>query len=163
MPCMTTSNKSGSIFMYDLSGHCCWMHTAWESFTFMCHWNGNREGEMKSYRDCWIALTADDPERKASTVSVVALAFSSIIIYTNNFPLDYCNLSESRYVWPWLKIRLHLLSPDHGLAIENLTAARFVFHTTSFSLDIELQLQKRSNFSRKLHNHHNFKKCFVQQ
>jgi hypothetical protein len=36
--------------------------------------------KMESYNECWIALTADDPERKASTVSVVAFALSSIII-----------------------------------------------------------------------------------
>jgi hypothetical protein len=153
---MACTSKSGSLFMDELSGHCSWMHTAWESYTCICHWNGNREGEVESYRDCWIALTADDPERKASTVSVVALAFSSIIIYTQKFPLVYCNLWESRYVWPWLKIHLHHSSPDHGLAIENLTAAQFVFHTTSFSLNIELQLQQRSNFSCKLHSHHIF-------
>ena len=115
---------------------------ACELCTFMCHWNGKRWADGRSYRDCWIALTAEDPERKASTVSVVALAFSSIIIYTNNFSLVHCKLSESRYVWPWLKIRLHLASPDHELAIENLIAAQFVFHTTSFSSNIELQLQQ---------------------
>ena len=125
----------------------------------MCHYNGKREGEMESYRDCWIALTADDPERKASTVSVVALAFSSIIIYKINFPLVSCKLSESRYVWQWLKIRLRLSSPDHELVIENWIAAQFVFRTTSFSLNIELQLQQRSNFSCKLQNNHGLKKC----
>jgi hypothetical protein len=85
---MACTSKSGSLFTDELSGHCSWMHTAWEFYTCICHWNGNREGEVESYRDCWIALTADDPERKASTVSVVALAFSSIIIYTQKIPIS---------------------------------------------------------------------------
>ena len=50
---------------------------------------------MESYSDCSIALTADDPERKASTVSVVAFALSSIIIYKINFPSVYFNLLEA--------------------------------------------------------------------
>ncbi len=46
-------------------------------------------GQSETYTDWWIALTADDPERKASTVSVVAFALSSIIIYQNKqFPVN---------------------------------------------------------------------------
>jgi len=51
--------------------------------------------KMESYSDCWIALTADDPERKASTVSVVAFALSSIIIYKINFLSVHFNLLEA--------------------------------------------------------------------
>jgi hypothetical protein len=50
---------------------------------------------MEAYTDCWIALTADDPERKASTVSVVALALSSIMIYTNNLVSVYRTIFTS--------------------------------------------------------------------
>ena len=50
---------------------------------------------MEPYTDCWIALTADDPERKASTVSVVALALSSIMIYINNLQSIYRTIFTS--------------------------------------------------------------------
>jgi hypothetical protein len=50
---------------------------------------------MGSYTDCGIAFTADDPERKASTVSVVAFALSSIIICNINSLSVSCNLLEA--------------------------------------------------------------------
>jgi hypothetical protein len=37
---------------------------------------------------------------------------------------------------------IYFSSPGHELATENLIAAQFVFHTASFSLDTELQLQQ---------------------
>jgi hypothetical protein len=46
-----------------------------------------------------------------------------------------------------LNMRPYISSPDHELAIGNLLAAQFVFHTASFSLDTELQLQQTGTLS----------------
>lgn len=39
---------------------------------------------MKAYKDCWIDLTADELDLRASIVSVVAFAPSSVINYIDN-------------------------------------------------------------------------------
>jgi hypothetical protein len=100
-----------------------------------------------------IAFIADAPVLNASTVSVVAFAPSSIIIYNKNTESNVVNIkldcpSNKSKKTNWTTLPFETL-PDHVSLIGNSQAARPVAHIVFSSSSTVLQLWQR----KKKHNY----------
>jgi hypothetical protein len=107
-----------------------------------------------------IFFIAAAPVLSASTVSVVAFAPSSIIIYNKNTESNAVNIKsdypsnntkkENRTTLSFIKT-----SPDHVSLVGNSQAARPVAHTVFSSSSTVLQLLQRKNYDyRLIHSPH---------